>query len=149
MNLAKGDMWSVYPTADVFCITTNATLKDNGELVMGAGIALEVARRFPTFPALIGKKLIDIYGPTRILPDYGFLLLGKIALFQTKRHWHPKAELSLIQLSTQGLLEHCQAHPEAKVHLNFPGIGRGGLPKKAVLPIIQALPDSVTVWERS
>lgn len=149
VRLTKGDMWTAYPTADLFCVTSNATLKQNGELVMGAGIAGEVRRCFPGLPRLIGKKLISVYGESRVLPDYGFYLLGKMALFQTKRLWHKKAELGLIELSTRGLLAYCQEHPLAQVHLNFPGIGRGGLPRNRVLPIIEVLPDSVTVWERS
>jgi hypothetical protein len=47
MKLTNGNMWSAYPQADLFLITTNSTLKNDGCLVMGKGIALEAAQRFP------------------------------------------------------------------------------------------------------
>lgn len=34
-----GDMWSSYDEADLFLITTNATITTRGALVMGRGIA--------------------------------------------------------------------------------------------------------------
>lgn len=34
-----------------------------------------------------------------------------------------------------------------KIHLNFPGIGNGGLKRSNVLPLLERLPDNVKVWE--
>jgi hypothetical protein len=41
----------------------------------------------------------------------------------------------------------CAEHPDASVHLNYPGIGNGRLRREDVLPIIALLPDQVTIWE--
>ena len=71
---------------------------------------------------------------------------GKLGVFQVKRHWADPAELTLIQHATSMLIEWCEEHPDAEVHLNFPGIGNGKLPVESVLPIIEELPDTVNIW---
>ena len=53
----------------------------------------------------------------------------------------------LIEYATHMLLEWCKEHPAAQVHLNLSGVGLGGLPRELVLPLLEPLPDSVTVWE--
>lgn len=40
-------MWTAYDDADLFLITTNSTLKKNGVLVMGRGIARQACDRCP------------------------------------------------------------------------------------------------------
>ncbi len=47
-----GDIWQ--SGADVICVTTNGVLRKNGDLVMGAGIALEAKKRYPRLPAFLG-----------------------------------------------------------------------------------------------
>jgi hypothetical protein len=53
-----GDMWTAYQSADLFLITTNATITARGALVMGRGIARQAApagreaRRVPGETAL-------------------------------------------------------------------------------------------------
>ncbi len=55
-------------------------------------------------------------------------------------------ELLLIVFSTRKLLAWCDKHPTARVHLNMPGVGLGGLTREQVLPALERLPDAVTVW---
>jgi len=45
------------------------------------------------------------------------------------------------------LLQWISLHPTAQIHLNFPGIGNGGLPRTQVFPLLQPLPGNVTIWE--
>ena len=40
-NLIKGNIFDYIGKVDAICITTNGTIKSNGELVMGAGVAKE------------------------------------------------------------------------------------------------------------
>jgi len=146
MKLAKGDMWSAYDEADWFCITTNATINKNGELVMGRGIALEAKTRFPE----LARRLGDIFTSVAdMLPNcwYGLILVDNIVAFQTKVDWKNQSDLDLIKFSTGLLAEMATEHLNEQFHLNFPGIGNGGLKREDVLPIIQDLPDNVTVWE--
>ena len=147
MKLTNGNMWSAYPQADLFLITTNSTLKNNGCLVMGKGIALEAAQRFPALPQKLGIAV------AREGATYGLLIAknwptAKIGAFQVKTDWRKPALPELIALSTQMLIDWCANHPDAQVHLNFPGIGAGGLYAGLVLTIIQELPDTVTVWRK-
>ena len=42
-----GDMWRVFDEVDYFVITTNAIIKRNGAVVMGAGIAKQMRDKYP------------------------------------------------------------------------------------------------------
>jgi hypothetical protein len=147
MKLATGNMWSAYPQADLFLITTNSTLKNDGCLVMGTGIALEAAQRYLVLPHKLGIAV------ARKGPTYGLLVAKnwpttKIGAFQVKTDWRQPASLDLIALSTKMLIAWCAEHPDAQVHLNFPGIGAGKLSANTVTSIIKELPDTVTVWRK-
>jgi hypothetical protein len=142
-------MWSVYDEAGLFVITTNSVIKNNKALVMGAGIAKQTRDRFPGIDKAIGQRILQICKAGGI---YGLIVsdrwpAGKIAAFQTKTNYSDPASLSLIKQSTEMLAEWCRNNPNQQVHINFPGIGNGGLHRTTVLPIIQTLPNNVTVWE--
>lgn len=152
-----GDMWSAYDNADLFLITTNATIKRNGALVMGRGIARQAFDRFPGLDAVLGKQILNVCGTPSALPrsgqgEYGLLVSSrwpkaKLGAFQVKWHYSQPASLDLIRCSTAMLCAWCADHPAAHIALNFPGIGNGSLHREDVLPIIAQLPDQVTIWE--
>lgn len=138
MQLRTGDMWSVFEEADLFLVTTNATLTVQGRLVMGAGIAEEAHNRFPGLDEALGSA-ISAQGKR-----YGLLVSprwpqAKLGAFQTKGHWKDPSQLSLISEAATRLLLWCKAHPSANVHLNFPGIGYGNLPRTQVLELLWEL----------
>jgi hypothetical protein len=146
MKLAQGDMWSAYDQADLFLVTTNHVVTRDDKLVMGAGIARQALDRFPDLDKALGKAVLGAGTP------YGLLVSphwprAKLGAFQTKGEWKAGARGALIDFSTHMLLEWCEEHPTAQVHLNMPGVGLGGLPREVVLPILEPLPDTVTVWE--
>lgn len=146
MRLRTGNMWSVFTEADLFLITTNATITVEGKLVMGAGIAKQARDRFPGLDAALGKAVIargTRYG-LLVSPDWP---KAKLGAFQTKLHWKDPSQLSLIREAVARLTLWCKAHPTATVHLNFPGIGYGNLPRTHVLKLLEPLPDTVTIWE--
>ena len=144
-----GDMWTVYPTADLFLITTNSMLRRDGALVMGRGIARQARERFPGLDKVLGQHILNLCGNQG---KYNLLIsprwpAAKLGAFQVKQHYRQPASLELIQRSAAALCAWCVEHPEAVIALNFPGIGNGRLPRTAVLPILQQLPDTVTIWE--
>jgi hypothetical protein len=146
VQFRNGDMWKVYDEADLFLVTANSFVKKDGRLVMGAGIAKEALTRFPNIDRRFGQA---IQFEDKHLGIYGLLVSlneEKLGLFQTKRSYKEDADLSIIQTSTDALIDWCKHHPDAKVHLNFPGIGNGRLNPADVTPIIIWLPDSVSVW---
>ena len=145
-KFATGNMWDAYDEADLFCITTNSYIKQNGALTMGRGIAREAKLRFPGLEYRLGAAIEDDCGSTG---KYGLLVDcdTKIAAFQTKYTWFRDASLELITYSVSHLLVYITTRRLGNVQLNFPGINNGRLTRAEVLPLLLALPDSVTIWE--
>jgi hypothetical protein len=153
----QGDMWSVFHEADLFLITTNATLKRNGVLVMGRGIARQARDRFPELDLALGRYIDRVCGDSvdarrSDLGEYGLLVnprwpAAKLGAFQVKYHYSQPAELDLIARSAEALAVWCEAHPQAAVHLNYPGIGNGRLNQIDVWPLVAQLPMQVAIWK--
>ena len=146
-SFATGDMWTAYATADLFVITTNSCIMNNGCLVMGAGIARAARDRFPGIDSRLGKLIRATCGH---LGRYYLLIdpLTHIAAFQVKQHWNDPANTGLILGSTHALVRWLANNTKLNVALNFPGIGCGGLSRADVLPYITNLPANVTVWTK-
>lgn len=148
MILEKGDMWSVFGQTDLFCITTNSYVRQDGQLTMGRGIALVAKQRIPHMAAAIGREIRRTCGARGI---YGLLVYAtpeqNIGLFQVKRHFKDKAELAIMRYSIQRLGVFVANTSAQRVDLNFPGIGWGGLQQEDVFPLLTYLPDIVHVWE--
>lgn len=148
-QLRLGNMWTAYTAADLFLVSTNSTIRQDGALVMGRGIARQAKERFPGLDAALGRQVQALCGNQGI---YGLLVsprwpAAKLGAFQVKQHYSQPASLELIRRSTAALCAWCAEHPDAQVALNFPGIGNGRLRRADVLPIIAQLPDWVAIWE--
>jgi len=62
MKFIKGDMWKYFGRKNVaIVVTTNGTVKSNGECVMGRGVAKDVRDMIPGFAKLLGLQ-IDAWG---------------------------------------------------------------------------------------
>jgi len=144
MKERYGNMWDVFGEADVFAITTNSFVKKNGELTMGAGIA-KIARDRYGIAKDAGKIVRAKCGH---LGEYGLLNVPgtKFWLFQVKRNWKDDADISLIMEAVTQLWLLARKNKRASIHLNYPGIGHGGLPISDVKDIVSTLPDNVSVW---
>jgi hypothetical protein len=119
-------------------------LDRSSRLVMGRGAALELKTRCPWVPKHAGLALIDKH-----LQSYGVVFIpGNIGLFQVKYHFKEKASTALIKLSGFMLWQYAKTNPELKYHINYPGIGNGGLTEDQVYPIIADWPDNITVWKK-
>lgn len=164
MKLMKGDMLDVIEHSHMFVISTNGILRNDGCLVMGKGIAGQIADRYPSIPKLAGDVIKAGRFPTTheanwqhrgISHRYNFIQLPStsICLLQVKNAWWDNANLFLIHQSALEMraaidrftnLNKCQP----VVHMNFPGIGNGGLSRAVLLPRLeQILPECVHVWE--
>jgi hypothetical protein len=144
-----GNMFSVWEQSDLFCITTNATIKSNGALVMGRGIAKTVRDKYPGVDLVAGKLIEERCGSEGL---YGLIIspdwpAKKLGLFQVKYRYDKPATGSLIVYSTGRLKNWALEHSDARIDLNFPGIGNGKLPASKVEPIIRQLPNNVHVWQ--
>ena len=133
-----------YPSARVpsnfYMCTTNTVVKANGELVMGAGNALAFATAYPYAPKYFASRT-DLPVSFYIRPNKPL-----IGVFRTKRNWRNPSTLALVQESITSLKEEAIALPECTFHLPFPAIGRGGLPRTEVEPLLEELPDNVLIY---
>jgi len=151
MKLMIGNLWDYTDKADVLIFTGNSFIKRNGELVMGRGMALEVKKRYPFVPKLIGELIRSYPNPRK----YGLAILEnlklpfKIGSFQVKYHFRDPANMELIRYSTSLLREYAEKNQHLTVFLNFPGIGYGRLKRLEgeIKRIISELPDNVYIWK--
>lgn len=151
-----GDMWSAYDEADLVLVTTNCTIRRDGQLVMGRGAAKQAKERFPQVPVAYGKAISELDHPSYgiMTPQDVGLDNCKVGIFQVKMHFRNQADLSLIRLSCLGLRERVRTKQiTGTIHMNYPGIGNGGLPVSKVSAILDAfLPKNplykvtITIW---
>lgn len=133
------DIWSVYGQPGVMVgITTNGTVKDNGRLVMGRGVAKQAKDRIKDIDRKLGT-LVLACGNTVIL--YNKLLFT----FPVKHNWWEQANLPLIDRSANSLNNISVADPLTRFYLPRPGCGNGRLDWKDVKPLLVHLPDNVIV----
>jgi hypothetical protein len=132
----KGNLWD-YP-ADVRIITTNGTIKNNGECVMGRGCAAEAKQRHPTIARVLGEHIQAngnhvgwIYGQER-----GSIIFS----YPVKHNWFEKADPILIERSAKELM--VAVAPWLKIVMPRPGCGNGRLNwDRDVKPILEPILD--------
>lgn len=118
---AGTDVWELHAAGSWVLVPTNTQRRADGAAVMGAGMALAAAQRFPDVPARYGRALAA--GRWRVpLADHRLLLAP------TKTVWRQPARLDLVCQLMDDLAQWCAEHPQATVALPAPGCGRGGLP---------------------
>lgn len=172
-----GNMLDHHAECDLFCVTTSATLDQNYNLVMGAGIAGKMKERYPSLPQKLGQRLREVsctpdynenheivtvneLRPVRnfwIAPDYGVLVSenwpnAKLLPFQSKREFWLPSDLELIVASCRNLVHLLKSYPKQNpvVFLNCPGTGNGGLNFNDVkLVLDEFLPDNVVIWRHA
>lgn len=128
-----GDIWS--SSIQYKCVTTNGVLRNNGELVMGAGIALQAKQRFPELPARLGKNVSMFGNKPFIFHDIG------IISFPTKHHWKDKSDIGLIRQSAEHIVGFVKALSIKEVALTRCGCGLGGLVWSNVKSVLEPILD--------
>ncbi|HET7540425.1 MAG TPA: hypothetical protein VFK05_11160 [Polyangiaceae bacterium] len=138
-TVIQGDLWQMHDQVRVV-VTTNIgwdleTYQNN----MGAGVALQAARRWPELPEWYGRQCARLKEQTPVLeylPARLILLPVKPLLYAAdpERSWDQEASLELIDRSLAQLAE---VGGDTRIALAFPGCGNGGLKKRAVLPLIE------------
>lgn len=142
--------------ANVYIFLANGQLNSKGELIMGAGAARAVKEKYPAVPYYLGERIKDV-GDKATRDDgqtaYVYYVCSYLCFLalQTKFHWREYSPLSLIDDS---LLVLRNTLIEKPTHWTFsmayPGIGKGGLKKEEVEPLLHQyldiLGDRLTVW---
>lgn len=143
MKERTGNIWDYYDKGHWIVITTNGTVKKNGEAVMGRGVALEVKQRFPWLPYALGEKLNKNGNKC-----YWFNEI-RIISFPVKHNWWERADVMLIENSLKDLVRIIDLqYPHLKnsdykkeICLVRPGCGNGQLNWKDVKPILEKYLD--------
>jgi hypothetical protein len=130
-----GNLWDYYDQNGYpVCITTNGSVKKNGEAVMGRGCAKEAMDRYRGFPKMLGDR-IKAYGNKPHL----FHLSGCriIITFPVKVEWHYQANKDLIRSSAMILKHIVDRLGIEKIVIPRPGCGNGQLKWEEVKPILE------------
>lgn len=117
---AGTDVWDLHGQGHWVLIPTNTERKSDGTAVMGAGLALDAATRFPDVPARYGRALA--VGNARVVLTNHRLLLGP-----TKTHWRRPATMALVVELLDAVARWTDANPTERIAVASPGCGRGGL----------------------
>lgn len=140
MKVIKRNIWDYWENHPIV-IPINGFIKKNGELVMGAGLALQVKEKFPFVPKELGKE-ISQFGLNVIWWDDKRFQMPLI-FFPVKFNWWEKADLSLINQSARTLKKQMdlscsnKCSQNLKVVLSKVGCGNGKLDwKTEVEPIL-------------
>lgn len=141
MKKLSTDIWN--SSNDVWIgVTTNGTVKRNGCLVMGRGVALQAKNHVPSIDLILGDHVeTDGNICAFICAD----LERKIFSFPVKDNWWERANLKLIASSTAQLKVYAEKHPDQIFYLPKPGCGNGGLQWSDVEEILSILPDNVYI----
>lgn len=152
-----GNIWNL--KGDAICITTNGFVKKNGEAVMGAGIAKEAAKQFPTLPKQLGNLIKEhgnhVYSFWNLYKIYdgesGDIIEKDIVSFPVKHNWFEKADMELIRRSAKELIQQVNFGYWNKVLLPRPGCGNGKLQwedvKREIQPILDDRISVVTFYK--
>lgn len=126
-----GDMWEI--EADARCFTTNGTVKNNGECVMGRGNALQAKQRYPKLSKQLGDRIKELGNHVFWFPEYA------LYSFPVKHNWWEIADPILIEQSYGELLSGLESDHQ-KILLPRPGCQNGKLDWEIdVKPILERL----------
>lgn len=145
MKEIYGNAWDLFDSEefDVLFITSNGTVKNNGEAVMGRGIAAEAKKRYPEIAYNLGQSLSLGNKPQviKIIPNAtkeDIFLMN----FPVKHNWWEKADIELIKESCRAVKRWFNGpdYINWKLLLPRPGCGNGQLSwedvKKEIEPFL-------------
>ena len=142
-----GNLWVM--EADYRCITTNGTVKRNGEAVMGRGVALQAAKMDKGLAARLGASIKAHGNHVRPIAFNLTCQPELLIAFPVKHYWWERADLALIERSANELAEFAAQRPNKTFLLPRPGCGNGGLLWDDVREVLEPiLPPHVWVVER-
>lgn len=126
------------------CITSNSIIRDNGRLVMGAGVAKYFRDSVYNIDKIAGDSVIlngNIFQKILTRNDINYYL------FPTKNNWKDNSDINLIKYSAKQLNEYIF---ENKIIDNFilpmPGCRNGGLNKNIVLKELENIINTDVVY---
>lgn len=141
-----GNLWQEPRSHEqVTVVTTNGFVKNNGEAVMGRGIAQQCKRTYPGIEFKLGE----------LLGEHGnrpFILAPGVWTLPTKHVWWEASDPNLIVqgIDTMYGMTERRAHQIDVIRFPRPGCGNGGLQWDYVKPLIwdrlDNYPVEVEIW---
>lgn len=156
-NIVYGDIFSYVGKADCICITTNGTIKSNGELVMGAGVAKQFYDKYNSTHHIAKKLAKLLYGGEpnlrkmhvvhsnhnlcyRAIPaEHNFGT--HVVSFPTKNHFQDKGDLELIKRSARRMVDFANEYDLNSIIIPSPGTGCGQLNEEDVYAELNKILD--------
>jgi len=124
-----GDITDFWRADNMIGITTNGFVKSNGRAVMGAGIAKTIRNEIPNFDLDFGNRLTARGNVPFIFREW------HLFTFPVKHNWYEKADLDLIEQSSNFIAE--KFDEGRPIHLPRPGCGNGKLNWTDVRPVLE------------
>lgn len=140
MKEITGDLFEF--EGDAICITTNGMINKDGLAVMGKGVALAAAQKYPVLPDRLGRALMNLGNKVNWLLNKNFEETEiNVVSFPTKHNWKNNSDIALIEASAKQLVELANKLGWKKIAITRPGCGNGGLEWKDVKPVIEKYLD--------
>ncbi len=131
MRERKGNIWTFQTGDNWIVVATNGQVKSDGQAIMGKGIALEAAERYPELPAALGKRL-TVEGNHVFL----FCTFGLIT-FPTKEEYYRPSSIKLIEIGLKSLVNIVNdSQLQGEILLPRLGCGNGRLQWGTVRPLV-------------
>ena len=140
MKELNRNMWNI--PAEAYVVPTNGIVKRDGTAVMGKGVALQAALKYPELAQDLGQKLRD-YGNQVFAFLYGDVW---IITLPTKEHWRDSSSERLVRTSLRQLVEIVPSLQIESVVLPLIATGCGGLNKEHIKELLNdVLDDTYTL----
>ena len=156
-NIIEGNIFNYIGKVDCICITTNGTIKTNGELVMGAGVAKQFYDKYNSTHNIAKKLATLLYGgepnlkKLHVVPTQQNLCYRAIPAeqnngtnvvsFPTKNHFMDKGDLELIKRSARRMVAFANEYNLNSILIPSPGTGCGQLNEKDVYQELNRILD--------
>lgn len=141
MKEIEGDLFDFYDQGEWIVITTNGTVRNDGLLVMGRGVAEQAAKKIPGLQKDLGSVVLR--SGNHVWP----MLKYRVFSYPVKWKWMEMADPRLIKWGAKELVEKVQAVNNIRqrsidrIYMVRPGCGNGGLAWAAVRPMIENILD--------
>lgn len=135
MQEVVGNLWEFHGQGFCIGIPVNGDRRRDGRAVMGAGVALAAANRFPNLPILLGEKLRTSGNHSYYWEEFRLLTLP------TKEAWIQPSNLGLIQRTAREAVHLADHYQLTTIYCPRLGCGLGGLAWKDVARVLHALWD--------
>lgn len=155
INQVESDLWELYDAGETIVIPVNL------KMICGRGLAAQWKDRFPNHakaarsPDIVFKfidgmtKILSLSGENFIIPiysknnvhfflHYGMLATDRIIFFPTKKNWHEKSDLILVEAGMKRLSYIAKFDKERKIFLPKIACGFGERNwEREILPIVK------------